>query len=243
VKQAICEKMKKIILTLIIYTFLIPGFVFAKNNVDISLIEAIKTEDVESLRQLLKDKEVIKKQLDPICDPHALCKPIVEAARKGSTEMVALLIEAGADVEGAGGFAKDTALILATMQKDFKMAELLVKNSADVNQPNYFGATPFWGACAMGLYDFVKLYIFQKADINYPGRFPDPLQKDNEEKRPIIENITPLMIASFNGHLKVVELLMRNGANINIKDTKKRIALDYAKANGNPQVIKFLNGD
>lgn len=91
----------------------------------------------------------------------------------------------------------------------------------------------------MGLSYFVNLYIEYGADINKSGRFLDLLHK-KEKKRQVVEGITPVMVASFYGHFEVVNILARNGADIQRTDMFKRKAIDYAIADGNPKVIELL---
>lgn len=40
---------------------------------------------------------------------------------------------------------------------------------------------------------------------------------------------TSLMVASFNGYINIVNLLLEKGANINIKDKQNRTALEWSK--------------
>lgn len=55
------------------------------------------------------------------------------------------------------------------------------------------------------------------------------------------KGLTPLMCASANGHLDIVEYLIRErGANLNIKNNEGKTALDLAKENGHEEVAKFL---
>ena len=52
--------------------------------------------------------------------------------------------------------------------------------------------------------------------------------------------LTPLMCATRNGHLNVVQYLIKEGANPNIKNNEGKTALDLAEENGCKEVAEFL---
>ncbi|KZL78694.1 multiple ankyrin repeats single KH domain (pfs domain-containing protein) [Colletotrichum tofieldiae] len=51
---------------------------------------------------------------------------------------------------------------------------------------------------------------------------------------------TPLVTASYRGHLKVVKLLLEKGANIKIKDIDGWTPLNAASSKGHLEVVKLL---
>lgn len=204
------------------------------------LLQAVKEKDVPGVKTLLADPEVRNHELNPKC-PGAICKPIFFAARDGSLPIIKLLIDAGAEVDAQSGNSGDTPLIIASYMHNHKLARLLLKNGADVNKANHFGATPFWGACAMGDYELINLYI-AKADVDLPGRYPDPLQKKGEKKQ-LVERITPLMAASKAGHLEMVRLLVDKGADVRLKDSLGRSAKEYALRFNHHNISDFLNNN
>jgi len=53
-------------------------------------------------------------------------------------------------------------------------------------------------------------------------------------------NITPLIIASFNGYSEIVKILIQNGANINHRDNINRTSLIMACRNGSINTVKIL---
>ena len=52
--------------------------------------------------------------------------------------------------------------------------------------------------------------------------------------------ITPLMIASFYGHITVVELLLRAGSIAELKNNDGFSALELAKSQGRGEVVRLL---
>jgi ankyrin repeat protein len=201
------------------------------------LLQAVKDNDINAVRELLANPDILYHDLNPQC-PGAICKPVFYAARNGSTEIMELLIDAGADIDGQSGKSGDTPLIIASYMHDYSLARLLIEKGADVNKKNYFGAAPFWGACFLGDYELAELFI-DKADLNSPGRYPDLFKKKGEERR-FVENITPLMVASKSGDIKIVQLLVDKGADIKSKDSLGRSAIDYAECFKNTDIKKLL---
>jgi ankyrin repeat protein len=51
---------------------------------------------------------------------------------------------------------------------------------------------------------------------------------------------TPLLIASANGHDKVVQILLENGADITIKDEREATALHHAAQSGHTNIVDML---
>lgn len=56
------------------------------------------------------------------------------------------------------------------------------------------------------------------------------------------QGLTLLHHAAFQGHLKVAELLLQSGADINARNAMGRTALDIATANGQTEMAKMLRG-
>jgi ankyrin repeat protein len=201
------------------------------------LLQAANDNDIDAVMELLTDPDIIELDLNPRC-PGVICKPVFYAARNGSIKIMELLIDAGADIDGQSGKSGDTPLIIASYRHDYDLARLLIEKGADVNKKNHFGASPFWGACFMGDYKLVKLFI-DKAEIDSPGKFPDVLKKKGEKKQ-FVDNMTPLMVASKSGNIKIVRLLLSRGADIRLKDSLGRSAIDYASQFNNLDIKKLL---
>jgi len=53
---------------------------------------------------------------------------------------------------------------------------------------------------------------------------------------------TPLYIASHNGHIEVVKLLVESNANTAARDNGGRTPLDIALEEGHDDVVRFLSG-
>ncbi len=238
--------MKKFLVSLIIATGLtiLPAFSYAETEAEKLqlaekyLISAVDLGYVDLVKHHLSNPETVKKELDPECPKNTRCKPVTYAAQNGSVPVMKLLLKAGADIEGKTGGAGDTPLIIALMSKHTEMVKFLVTEGADVHKPNSFGATPFWGASAMGNAELVLFFIKNSKDVNVnqTGRFPDPLK----QKREIVTGITSLMVAAANGHTGVVGVLLDNEAKKDLTDSFGRTALEYAKVNGSTEIERLL---
>ena len=191
---------------------------------------AMEAGNMSEMKSLLL-KGVI---LNPICGAQQICKPLAVAIEQGSDiEVIEFLIANGADVNGSNAYG-DTPLIYALIEERYDVAGLLVNAGADVNRPNAFGVTPFIGVCAEGNADLVKTFLRHGGNPNqsFPNRTSGGAEGGN----------TPLSAASISGHLEVVDLLLRNGADPSIKDSADKNALDYAKENSHKQIEELLTG-
>ncbi len=72
--------------------------------------------------------------------------PLHFAARDGNLDAVALLLDAGADINARTGGDSSTALLLASINGHFDLAEALLKRGADPRIANHAGATPLYTA-------------------------------------------------------------------------------------------------
>ncbi|VVD04229.1 unnamed protein product [Leptidea sinapis] len=95
------------------------------------------------------------------------------------------------------------------------------------------GATPLVIACRNGHYDVAEYLIERcKADIEQPGS----VTFDGET----IEGAPPLWCAAAAGHLPLVRLLVRAGANVNSTTRTHSTPLRAACFDGHYDIVKFL---
>ncbi len=105
------------------------------------------------------------------------------------------------------------------------MAE--IANGADVNEEDEEGWTPLMYAAYNNEYsDVINMLLDKGADID---------AKNNDEW-------TPLVAAASHGFFDIIEALLKAGADVNVKDNEGKTALDYAKENKNPEILKLLEG-
>ncbi len=191
------------------------------------------------------------------------------AAHSGFTEIVALLLDRGADANAAGpGF---TALHEAIMRRDEKMVSALLahganpntplqtwtperRSSADFNfAPALVGATPFWLAARFAEPGVMRLLVKHGADPLFVHR-NEYYAIDLNDRR--TQATTALMAAIGIGGgrawaqphwsqlealiLESVKLAIELGVDVNAVNTDGRTALDAAKRFTLESVVKVL---
>jgi ankyrin repeat protein len=193
----------------------------------------------------------------------------VLAAHSGFTELVAFLLEKGADANKAeAGFS---ALHIAIMRRDEAMARALLAHGADPNaplrtwtptrrssrdfhfQPALVGATPFWLAARFNEPGILRLLVRHGADPRFVHH-SEYVAGEGSQRR--TEATTALMAAMGMGGgaawvqpaagereallLETVQLVVALGVDVQAANTDGRTALDAAKAQGHDSVIQFL---
>ena len=184
------------------------------------------------------------------------------AVNRGDINAVSKYIKNGININIQDN-KKRTALMIATYNNDIKMVKLLAENNADVNIQDENLNSPFLYAGARGLLDILKI-IYKKADtINvlniYGGNALIPACEKGhlETVRFLLENTdinvnhinklswTALLEVVILGddsyhYVEIVKLLLKHGADKNIKDNRGNDALYYAKTKGFKNIEKLL---
>lgn len=128
-------------------------------------------------------------------------KSLFNAIEKENIKEVKTLIKQGANVNIADENGK-TPLHIAANKGNLKLVKLLVKNGANVNAKSD-GANPLYFA------------IFAESDKN--SRILKYLIKKGANVNTQMDNFTALWMAAHKGQEKTVEILLKNGADINYK--------------------------
>ncbi|XP_067660836.1 ankyrin repeat domain-containing protein 50-like [Haliotis asinina] len=185
-------------------------------------------------------------------------RPVMIAAEKGYQEMVELLEKHGANLLlsdrrgdntlhraccgghfdvvkyilslnsvdiNSRGWLRRTPVMEAAEKGHKEVVELLVKHGADLSLYEKSGRNILHNACYRGLYDIVKYVLSLKSvDINSRGW----------KKR------TPVMVAAERGYKKVVELLVKNEANLSLRDEDGKNILDLAHKREHLQIVQYV---
>jgi prepilin-type processing-associated H-X9-DG protein len=173
------------------------------------------------------------------------------AAYKGHMDIAKLLIDEGADVNVLSEYV--TPLFWAVRYNRTDMAQLLIDNGADVNLRLKGGMTVLHYAAAP---EIARFLIDNGADMNAKSEYgATPLHMivmktaHHEALRTIIDyndviadvKSEEIINKAVQQQLEVVELLIRNGADPQVKDTYGKTPYDYALIAGFESIIEFLS--
>src|SRR5689334_21882488 len=169
--------------------------------------------------------------------------PMGLAAEVGNADMLAVLLEAGANVESPNADGQ-TALMLVARTGNLKAAELLLNAGAKVDAREAFGGqTPLMWASARRHPDMMRLLIAKGADVNARSAVRDYQRHVTAEGRPKSLDsggLTPLLYAARENCSACVDVLLENGADINLPDPDDVSPLLIATMNANWDLAQRL---
>ena len=188
------------------------------NSTDLRLVEAVKEQDHEAVRALLKQRvDVNVPQPDGATALHW-------ATYGDALDMAGLLIDAGADVNVANDYGV-TPLSLACDNGAAAMVEVLLTAGADPNAARSTGETPLMTCARTGDVDAVNLLATHGANPN--------LKESWQEQ-------TPLMWAVGERHTEVARALIEHGADVHARSKGGFTALLIAARDGDPDLVQLL---
>lgn len=179
---------------------------------------------------------------------------LMEASMDGHVEVAKLLLDSGAQVNmPAESF--ESPLTLAACGGHTDLAMVLIERGANLEEVNDEGYTPLMEAAREGHEEMVALLLSYGAKIN--------AQTEETQETALtlsccggflnVANFlitagadlelgcsTPLMEASQEGHLQLVEFLLKASANVHHETSTGDTALTYACENGHTAVAQLL---
>lgn len=145
------------------------------------------------------------------------------ASFSGLTEIVDLLLKAGADANARGG-RHDNPLQAASSGGHDRIVELLLNKGANVNPQGEAYSTALHRASIQGHNRIVELLLNKGANVNAQSKFLG----------------TAIQAASAGGYDKTAELLLARGANINAQGGYYGTALQAASGEGHDKTTELL---
>ena len=148
--------------------------------------------------------------------------PLMMASDEGHTDIVKLLLQRGAQVDLQNNVGR-TALMIASDEGHMNIAKLLMDHGAEVGRDQVLVA-----ACKSGDDSLVLSLINSGVNVNcLVENFDDRL-------------LSPLMMASAEGHTDIVKLLLQRGAQVDLQNNVGRTALMIASDEGHMNIAKLL---
>lgn len=168
---------------------------------------------------------------------------LIRAAASGHHSVVELLLSNGVDVNSVG--ENNNTALLATGGEYERVAELLIKQKADLNARNKYNFTVLHLAILNKHERVVKLLVDSGADIHVrdddsstplhlaAGSGVEALVRLVMAKRPDLDaqdvnGDTALLIAIQGCHVAVVKFLVEEGADVNVANNENLTAIQWA---------------
>ncbi|KAL8868725.1 MAG: hypothetical protein Q9174_004797 [Haloplaca sp. 1 TL-2023] len=183
--------------------------------------------------------------------------PLVDASLFGLTDIVASLLDHGADINETppGGCS---ALNFASQNGYESVARLLLDRGAKLHQAQHNGVNPFIAAAATNRPNIVRmLWEHDNSIIGSKNTFGKTALHDAAERgfHDTVELLiqcgsnltgksnegwTPLVLAAHSGHIPTLSLLLKAGAPIDCPERDTRQATYVAAKNSNLSMLQFL---
>lgn len=196
------------------------------------------------------------------CQGPNRCTPLHRAVRANKPAVVRLLLATGTNLEhkNSDGY---TPLMEASADGDSEIVSMLLEGGANIEAVSYMGWTPLMWAAGRQRESVVKLLIERGANLRHEGNGSTALmlaagggatniaqlllgtkKVDANEKhrnRSDKQWASPLMQAARYGRTEMVELLLQNGAEVDLaSETRQETALDLAVKSGHHAVTDLL---
>ena len=150
--------------------------------------------------------------------------PLHMAAATGNVNIVASLIEAGADISISVDSSGCTALHDACNNGSAEVARILIEHGADLDAKNEYDNTPLHRCCSNGHTEAAMLLIDRGAKVDAQG----------------VNARYPLHYAAANGHVEIMKCLLDKGADLNVFDSRNFAPLHRACNDGHEAAAEFL---
>ena len=154
--------------------------------------------------------------------------PLIKAASEGRTEEVEKLLKISAfkkDIDGQHDKDGSTALIHSAEKGHVEIMDLLLKAGADPNLPDFKGRSPLIHSASRGKKNAVeKLLSVEGLEVNAEDKY----------------GRTAFTHAAKNGHVEIMDLLLKASADPFHKSFKGQTPLMYSARAGKTNAVKKL---
>ncbi len=194
----------------------------------LTLLEMTLGTDFSAIREIENDSlvEALLNAGAKVEDSHRRYRtPLMIAVCHGRLRTVQLLIAHGAKATARETRGKGTLDYLPENHPDgLKIAELLVKNGADVNVVDSTGKTPLIHSAIYGNVPIVRYLVARGAKVDAR----------------MIDGDSALLMASNEGTIENIRLLLEHGAEVNVCDKDQNTPLHTAIRIAPPAVAEML---
>ncbi|CDW78136.1 ankyrin repeat [Stylonychia lemnae] len=146
-----------------------------------------------------------------------------------------LIDEAGADPNIMNDTFRN-ALLLATKRNQLNVVDLLIKKNVDINVTDNNFCNALHLAASGGFLEMCETILLHRAKVLRLDKSAMVFDIDGEDSL----SLTPLMKASINGHLEIVKLLLKFGANPRKKNKRSESSLALACMQENAAICDRL---
>jgi len=224
-------------------------------RMETELFAAVTAGEMDRVKELLK-KET-KETIDQV-DFYGYTA-LHAAAEAGNTEMIPLILDAGADINRATYDATFTSLHHALAKGHFETARVLINKGADVNLLNeagVFGSSLHY-AILKDSEEFVKLVLSKGADVNlcsgqgfspiYQACMSDLphivkilLEAGADANVPDEDDLTPIHVCARDGSGECAMHLVKAGVDLNVKNNEGKTPIEMADMVNEQEMKEFL---
>ena len=188
-----------------------------------ALANAALKDDSALVMRLLKDGADID-----YATPHLAYNALGAAASRGHLSMVNLLVEQGADINSKGGYSGN-ALYLACRGKHMAVVDFFIERGANVDLEGPNQGTPLMECCQAQDYSLVQSLIGAGADVNL----------GDQHQNTALHLACGMYSRSPTGG-DIVDILLQNGADVNLQNTSGHTALIAASSFGYKEIVEIL---
>ena len=195
------------------------------------LIYAIKNNDIDKCREILKSNDVhLNERLTVGDNIHIYTTPLTFSARYGNIQIIKMLLEAGADPNFGSHQRPLSEAVLH--KRDNDVVKVLIEAGADINYIDQYSSLPTVLHIAVRDNRIELIKILLAAGAN-----PNGNQHHRGSSYEILHDLIGRSKKPLKVKIEIAGLLINAGADVNAKNRSGMTPLHYAKSKA---LVKFL---